>query len=84
MKCRQQLDETDCGPACLAMIASHYKVYKSVTTIRRICGAGATGANLMGLMMAAQQLGFRVKLLRREVKDDALNAKLSFPFGAYS
>ncbi|MDR1220628.1 MAG: hypothetical protein LBK73_13595 [Treponema sp.] len=64
MKYCQQLDETGCGPACLAMIASHYKVYKSVTTIRRICGADTTGANLMGIITAAGKLGFKTKPLR--------------------
>ncbi|MDR0558406.1 MAG: hypothetical protein LBG43_11195 [Treponema sp.] len=38
MKCRQQLDETDCGPACLAMIASHYKLFKPVAAIRSAYG----------------------------------------------
>lgn len=33
-----QYDETDCGAACLAMIASHYKSSWTITSIREIAG----------------------------------------------
>ena len=58
MKYIQQLDETDCGAACIAMIASHYNLNKSVTSIREITGTDTKGTNLAGLIQGAQKLGF--------------------------
>jgi ATP-binding cassette subfamily B protein len=80
MKYYRQLDETDCGPACLAMIASHYGLIKSLTAIRQMCGTDSTGTNLMGLMEAAQKIGFAVKPLREQVQNETFDAKLPLPF----
>ena len=60
MKYIQQLDETDCGAACIAMIASHYNFKKSVTLIREISGTDTKGTNLAGLVQGAKKLGFSV------------------------
>lgn len=38
MKYFQQFDISDCGAACLAMIASHYGLRLSITEIRNIAG----------------------------------------------
>jgi ATP-binding cassette subfamily B protein len=83
MKYYRQLDETDCGPACLAMIASHYGLIKSLTAIRQMCGTDSTGTNLMGLMTAAQKIGFAVKPLRGQVQNETFDAKLLLPFIAH-
>ena len=45
MKYRQQFDETDCGAACLAMIASHFEQQLSVAQIRDISGTDTDGTN---------------------------------------
>ncbi|MDR1074345.1 MAG: peptidase domain-containing ABC transporter, partial [Treponema sp.] len=83
MKYHQQFDEADCGPACMAMIASHYKLYKSLAAIRQICGTDTSGTNLMGLVIAAEKLGFKAKPLKGTVSDETLSAKLVFPFIAH-
>jgi ABC-type bacteriocin/lantibiotic exporter with double-glycine peptidase domain len=44
MKYHQQLGVNDCTPACLAMIASHYKSYVSIGEIRKYCKTGFNGA----------------------------------------
>ena len=49
MKYIQQLDETDCGAACIAMIASHYNLNKSVTSIREITGTDTKGTSFRHL-----------------------------------
>ncbi len=38
MKYIQQLDMSDCGAACLAMIASHYGITLSIADIRNAAG----------------------------------------------
>lgn len=81
MKYIQQLDETDCGAACLAMIASHYNLNKSVTSIREITGTDTKGTNLAGLIQGAQKLGFSAHALKG--KKDSLVSDLPFPFIAH-
>lgn len=44
MKYIQQLDITDCGAACIAMIASHYGSKLSISEIRSTAGAAAGAA----------------------------------------
>ncbi len=81
MKYIQQLDETDCGAACVAMIASHYKVNKSVTSIRELIGTDTKGTNLAGLVQGTQKLGFSTHALKGN--KDALTEDLPFPFIAH-
>ncbi|MDR1073634.1 MAG: peptidase domain-containing ABC transporter [Treponema sp.] len=83
MKYHQQFDETDCGPACLAMIASHYKLFKPLAAIRHICGTDTSGTNLQGLVTAAQKLGFKATPLRGAVQNETLDKKLGYPFIAH-
>jgi len=35
MRYQRQLDESDCGPACLTMVASFYKLYYSRKTSKK-------------------------------------------------
>lgn len=50
-----QHDETDCGAACLAMIASFYNLQKSITSIRMLCGTDKQGT--AGVVIAAAATG---------------------------
>ena len=81
MKYIQQLDETDCGAACIAMVASHYDVNKSVTSIREIAGTDTKGTNLAGLIQGAKKLGFSAHALKGT--KEALTPDLPFPFIAH-
>ena len=81
MKYIQQLDETDCGAACIAMIASHYKLRKTVTLIREISGTDTKGTNLAGLVQGAKRLGFSAHALKGT--KEALTPDLPFPFIAH-
>lgn len=47
--------------ACLAMIASHYKINKSITPIREIACTDIKGTNIAGLVIASQKMGFSAK-----------------------
>jgi ATP-binding cassette subfamily B protein len=80
MKYQQQIDKTDCGPACIVMVASHYKSYVSIGGVRELCKTDYIGTNFAGMARAAESLGFNAKPVRGAVQDVTLNAKLSFPF----
>lgn len=53
-----QHDQMDCGPACLAMVASHYGRRVSLQYLRDISYLSKDGVSLLGIDSAAQQLGF--------------------------
>jgi ATP-binding cassette subfamily B protein len=54
----RQHDETDCGPAALAMIARFHGKRVGIGRIRDLARASAEGASLAGIAEAAQALGF--------------------------
>lgn len=57
----KQRDITDCGAACLASVASYYKLEMPVARIRQIAGTDTKGTNVLGMVNAAGQLGFSAK-----------------------
>ena len=66
----KQRDITDCGAACLASIASHYKLGMPVARIRQIAGTDTKGTNVLGMVTAAERLGFSAKGVKGNI--DAL------------
>ena len=59
MKYFQQLDITDCGAACIAMIASHYGKDLSIAEVRNQAGTDVIGTNLNGILIAAKKYGLK-------------------------
>ena len=57
----KQRDITDCGAASLASVASHYKLGLPVARIRQIAGTDTKGTNVLGMVQAAEKLGFSAK-----------------------
>ena len=57
----KQRDFTDCGAACLASIAAHYNLHLPVSRIRQYAGTDKSGTNVLGLIEAAEKLGFQAK-----------------------
>lgn len=57
----KQRDITDCGAACLASIAMHYNLQLPVSRIRQYAGTDKQGTNVLGLIEAAERLGFQAK-----------------------
>ena len=57
----KQRDITDCGAACLASIAAHYRLRLPVSRIRQYAGTDKRGTNVLGLIEAAERLGFQSK-----------------------
>lgn len=81
MKYYQQFDETDCGAACLAMIASFFGCHLSISEIRKNAGTDTDGTNLKGLVVAAKKYGLKSKALKGE--KEVLSKKLPTPFIAH-
>lgn len=61
---------TDCGAACLASVSEYYKLRLPVARIRQIAGTDAKGTNALGMIKAAESLGFTAKGVKGKV--DAL------------
>jgi ATP-binding cassette subfamily B protein len=82
MKYIPQLDESDCGAACLAMIADHYRLRRGITEIREIAGTDRQGTNLAGLIKAATALGFDAKAMKGDA--ESLDDTVPTPFIAHT
>ncbi|NND96632.1 MAG: peptidase domain-containing ABC transporter [Pirellulaceae bacterium] len=54
----RQDDQSDCGTAALATVALHYGFRFPVQKLRTIAGTDRAGTNLMGLVTAAETIGF--------------------------
>ena len=55
----QQLDISDCGAACIAMIASFYGKVLNITQIRDSAGTDIIGTNIRGMLLAAKKYGLK-------------------------
>ncbi len=64
----KQRDITDCGAACLASIAMHYKIKLPVAKIRQLAFTDKKGTNVLGLIEAANKMGFSAKGVKGEWK----------------
>jgi len=63
----KQRDITDCGAACLASIAGFYDLQMPVSKIRQIAGTDKKGTNALGMIEAAEKLGFSAKGVRGDI-----------------
>lgn len=78
MKYYQQLDITDCGAACLAMIASHFGKNLNIAEIRSNAGTDIIGTNIIGLITAAHKYGLKAQPVKGTPQ--AINKSLHTPF----
>src|SRR2546427_3446810 len=59
--CVRQTDQSDCGAAALATVALHYRRPIGLEQLRELAGTDRAGTNLLGLLRAAEKLGFSAK-----------------------
>ncbi|WP_315820677.1 cysteine peptidase family C39 domain-containing protein [Paraflavitalea speifideaquila] len=57
----KQHDITDCGAACLQSVAAFYNLQLPIAAIRQYAGTDTKGTNVLGLIEAAQKIGFEAK-----------------------
>ncbi|WP_297952272.1 peptide cleavage/export ABC transporter [uncultured Lactobacillus sp.] len=62
-----QVDENDCGAACLAMILKHYKSSVSIAYIRNLAHTDNKGTTALGLVKTAEKLGFETKAIQADM-----------------
>lgn len=56
----RQKDSTDCAAACLATVCKFYGRNKDIVRIRQYAKTDSKGTNGVGLVKAAQKLGFSI------------------------
>jgi ATP-binding cassette subfamily B protein len=54
-----QLNEMDCGPACLRMVAKYYGKHYSLQKLRELSFITREGVSLLGLSHAAEKIGMK-------------------------
>lgn len=59
--CIRQHDSQDCAAACLAIISKHYGLRIQISKIREYSGTDTYGTNALGIIKAAEKLGFTAK-----------------------
>jgi ABC-type bacteriocin transporter len=57
----KQHDITDCGAACLGSISEYYKLKIPIARIRQLASTDKKGTNVLGMLKAAEKLGFTAK-----------------------
>jgi ATP-binding cassette subfamily B protein len=62
--CVRQADQSDCGPAALATVALHHGRHISREQLRDVAGTDRIGTNLLGMVKAAEQLGFSARAVK--------------------
>lgn len=62
----KQHDITDCGAACLASVAAHYELELPIARIRQYASTDKKGTNVLGMIEAAEKIGFEAKGVRGE------------------
>ena len=70
MKFTLQRDQTDCGVACLASIIQFHGGECSLEVLRKLSGTSKQGTTLLGLLQAAEALGFDAEGLVAESVDN--------------
>ena len=65
----RQAEGSECGLACLAMVAGHHGFETDLTALRRRFQMSLKGTTLKHLMSIAEELGFSARPLRGEVSD---------------
>ena len=59
-----QHSEEDCGAACLATIAKHYRRTVAIGRARSAVGTGSRGTSLLGMRRGAEALGFNARQVK--------------------
>ena len=62
-----QLENSDCGAACLGILLGHFGRWISLQELRENCGAGRDGANAQDIVRVAKRYGLEAEGWRRNI-----------------
>ncbi len=65
----EQMQQTECGLCCMAMVSAYYKSHVSLYELRERLGSGRDGTTLLHLKNLGEQLGFTAKCYRLAPED---------------
>ncbi|NFA29647.1 peptidase domain-containing ABC transporter, partial [Clostridium botulinum] len=68
--CIKQHDYKDCGAACLATICKQYGLKYPISKIREVAGTDKEGTSALGVIKAAEELGFTAKGVKASKPED--------------
>lgn len=68
--CVKQHDLKDCGCACLATICRQYGLKYPISKIREVAGTDKKGTSALGVVQAAEALGFSAKGIKANKPED--------------
>lgn len=74
----QQLDETDCGIACFATVASFFGKKINIAKNRAIAGTDQNGTNLRGIAECAIKNSFKANVVKGSINDISTNIPVPF------
>jgi ABC-type bacteriocin/lantibiotic exporter with double-glycine peptidase domain/CRP-like cAMP-binding protein len=60
----RQIDEMDCGAACVAMVCNQFGHDVSMTAIRQAVGTGNEGTTLRGLVRGGEEMGLAMRSIK--------------------
>ena len=72
-----QLENLECGAACLAMVMAYYDKWVPLEQVRADCGVSRDGSNAANIARAAENYGFNVQAFSRST--EALRQNGKFP-----
>lgn len=76
---RSQMESSDCGPACIQMVAAYFGKQLSLSTLKEYCNATRIGVSLKDLLDGCRRIGLRavpLHLTINKLKDMPLPAIL--------
>lgn len=65
----RQLDQMDCGPTCVKIIAKHYGREHDLEYLRQISGVGKDGVSLAGISGAMESIGIEAIGIRADMRE---------------
>jgi ABC-type bacteriocin/lantibiotic exporter with double-glycine peptidase domain len=65
----RQLEDADCGAACLAMVLDYFGGHRDLRELRELTGAGRDGVSALAIVRAARACGLRARGVRADLGD---------------
>lgn len=69
IKLYHQLESTDCGPACIQMLANFYGKKYALRTIKELCGTTRLGTSVRNVVKCCEAIGFDVKAVKVNISE---------------